>query len=205
MALESLSICPSWKLRELHVTAMLPATNPVTEGYVVSKRSQVFHRADCKSAAKISETNLVRYNTRDEAKKAGNNPLPLVVPMLYRRFGRTELSMPVLTCGGMRYQYQWQDTPLDNIPADKQANLEATVRRALDLGINHIETARGYGSSERQLGQILPGIPRERIIVQTKIMPLGDPSRFAGRLPRFAGSPGALVRRSAGYPRHQQP
>ena len=98
--------------------------------------------------------------------------------MLYRRFGRTELSMPVLTCGGMRYQYRWQDVPLDDIPADKQANLEATVRRALDLGINHIETARGYGSSERQLSQILPGIPRERIIVQTKIQPLADPSQF---------------------------
>ena len=70
--------------------------------------------------------------------------------------------MPVLTCGGMRYQYQWQDTPLGNIPADKQANLEATVRRALDLGINHIETARGYGSSERQLGQILPGCRASR-------------------------------------------
>jgi hypothetical protein len=86
--------------------------------------------------------------------------------------------MPVLTCGGMRYQYQWQDTPLGAIPADKQANLEATVRRAVNLGINHIETARGYGSSERQLGQVLPGLPREQIIVQTKIVPLADPSRF---------------------------
>ena len=43
-------------------------------GYVVSQRSQVFHRADCKSAAKISEKNLVRYNTRDEAEKAGKRP-----------------------------------------------------------------------------------------------------------------------------------
>ena len=98
--------------------------------------------------------------------------------MLYRRFGRTELSMPVLTCGGMRYQHRWQDVPLDDIPADKQANLEATVRRALELGINHMETARGYGSSERQLGQVLPGVPREQIIVQTKIQPLADPSQF---------------------------
>ena len=45
-------------------------------------------------------------------------------------------------------------------------------------GINHIETARGYGSSERQLGQILPQLPREQIIVQTKIMPLADPRQF---------------------------
>ena len=43
-------------------------------GYVASKRSQVFHRADCKSAAKISEKNLVRYNTRDEAIQAGKKP-----------------------------------------------------------------------------------------------------------------------------------
>jgi hypothetical protein len=78
----------------------------------------------------------------------------------------------------MRYQYQWQDMPLDSIPADNQANVEATMRRALDLGINHIETARGYGSSERQLGQILPGLPREQIVVQTKIQPLADPRQF---------------------------
>jgi uncharacterized protein len=98
--------------------------------------------------------------------------------MLYRRFGRTELSMPVLSCGGMRFQHQWQDLPLKDIPADKQANLEATVRQALDLGINHIETARGYGSSERQLGLVLPGLPREEIIVQTKVAPLADARQF---------------------------
>ena len=51
-----------------------PATTPVTEGYVASKNSQVFHRADCKSAAKISEKNLVRYNSRDEAIQAGKKP-----------------------------------------------------------------------------------------------------------------------------------
>ena len=55
-------------------TPAAPATAPVTEGYVASKNSQVFHRAGCKSAAKISEKNLVRYNTRDEAVAAGKNP-----------------------------------------------------------------------------------------------------------------------------------
>ena len=63
--------------------------------------------------------------------------------------------MPVLTCGGMRYQHQWQDIPLADIPAESQANLEASVRRAFDLGMRHVETARGYGSSERQLGRFL--------------------------------------------------
>jgi predicted aldo/keto reductase-like oxidoreductase len=98
--------------------------------------------------------------------------------MKYRRFGRTELNMPVISCGGMRYQYKWQDVPPEEIPADGQANLEATIHRALELGINHIETARGYGTSEMQLGRVLPKLPREKIIVQTKVAPQADPAQF---------------------------
>ncbi len=98
--------------------------------------------------------------------------------MRYRRFGRTELQMPVFSCGGMRFQHKWQDVPLQDIPADNQDNLEATVRRALDLGINHLETARGYGTSEMQLGRILPGLPRDKMIVQTKVAPFADADEF---------------------------
>ncbi len=98
--------------------------------------------------------------------------------MLYRRFGRTNLQMPVFSCGGMRYQHKWQDVPLSEVPDENQANLEATIRRAVDVGINHIETARGYGSSERQLGLILPKLPREKLIVQTKVAPKEDPDAF---------------------------
>src|SRR5512144_3192574 len=91
--------------------------------------------------------------------------------MRYRRFGRTELQMPVLSCGGMRYQFQWQDLPPADVPAENQKNVEATILRALELGINHIETARGYGSSEMQLGRLLPSLPREKTILQTKVAP----------------------------------
>ncbi|MDZ8092729.1 MAG: aldo/keto reductase [Nostoc sp. DedQUE05] len=98
--------------------------------------------------------------------------------MLYRRFGRTELEMPVFSCGGMRYQFKWEDVPNHEIPADNQANLEATIRRAVEVGINHIETARGYGTSEMQLGRILPKFPREKLIVQTKINPKADAKEF---------------------------
>lgn len=42
--------------------------------YVASKNSQVFHRPDCKSAAKISEKNLMRFGTREEAIQAGKKP-----------------------------------------------------------------------------------------------------------------------------------
>jgi len=98
--------------------------------------------------------------------------------MKYRRFGRTELQMPVISCGGMRYQHKWQDVDPKEIPADGQANLEATIHRALALGINHIETARGYGTSEMQLGWVLPKLPREKLIVQTKVAPQATAKEF---------------------------
>ncbi|NES84170.1 MAG: aldo/keto reductase, partial [Moorea sp. SIO2B7] len=98
--------------------------------------------------------------------------------MQYRRFGRTELQMPVLSCGGMRYQYKWQDVPGAQIPKDNQRNLEETIRHAIDVGINHIETARYYGSSEMQLGRILPTLARDKLIVQTKVPPTEDAKEF---------------------------
>lgn len=98
--------------------------------------------------------------------------------MKYRRFGRTQLPMPVFSCGGMRYQHKWQDIPWSEVPADGQANLEATIHRSVELGINHIETARGYGSSEMQLGPVLRQFPREKLIVQTKVMPKATAREF---------------------------
>jgi len=78
----------------------------------------------------------------------------------------------------MRYQFKWQDVDPKDIPPDNQANLEATIHRALELGINHIETARGYGTSEMQLGRVLPKLPRETIIVQTKVSPKATAKEF---------------------------
>ena len=98
--------------------------------------------------------------------------------MQYRRFGRTELQMPVFSCGGMRYQFKWQDVSASDIPRDNQENLEATIKRSLELGINHIETARFYGTSEMQLGEILPKFPRENLIIQTKVCPCENPQEF---------------------------
>ena len=98
--------------------------------------------------------------------------------MKYRRFGKTELQIPVLSCGGMRYQHKWTDLPFSEVPAENQANLERTVHRAVELGINHIETARGYGSSEMQLAPVLAQFPREKIIVQTKVAPVETQAEF---------------------------
>jgi hypothetical protein len=98
--------------------------------------------------------------------------------MKYRRFGRTNLLMPVISCGGMRYQHKWQHVPPQEIPCANQENLEACIHRALELGINHIETARGYGTSEMQLGALLPKLPRDKMIVQTKVTPRATAAEF---------------------------
>lgn len=86
--------------------------------------------------------------------------------------------MPVFSCGGMRYQQAWNDVPWSEVDEAGQANLESTIHRSLELGIHHIETARGYGSSEMQLGRLLPSLPREKLIVQTKVAPFDDPEEF---------------------------
>ncbi len=98
--------------------------------------------------------------------------------MNYRRFGKTDLEMPVFSCGGMRYQHKWSDIEWSEVPEDGQKNLEATIHRAVEVGINHIETARGYGSSEMQLGPVLKKFPREQLIVQTKVAPSANPREF---------------------------
>ncbi len=99
-------------------------------------------------------------------------------PVPTRRFGRTNLAMPVFSCGGMRYQHSWKDLPAAEVPDESQRNVEASIRRAIELGIRHIETARGYGTSEIQLGRILPDFPRDRLIVQTKVGPKDSGAEF---------------------------
>jgi len=100
--------------------------------------------------------------------------------MKYRRFGRTGLQMPVFSCGGMRYQKTWAaDADIDE---PNQANVDAVVRRALEMGINHFETARGYGTSEIQLGRALRDIPRETYLLQTKGTPKFTEAEFRAEL-----------------------
>jgi hypothetical protein len=52
-----------------------PAKQQAVEAtFVASKNSQVFHKASCPSAKRISPNNLVSYATRDEAIAAGKKP-----------------------------------------------------------------------------------------------------------------------------------
>jgi len=56
------------------------------------------------------------------------------------------------------------------------------VERAVEMGINHIETARAYGNSEERVGKalkrILKRVPRESLYITTKIGPSSNVDDF---------------------------
>ena len=80
--------------------------------------------------------------------------------MRRRRFGKTELDLSLFSLGTMRC--------LDN-----SSVYARTIEQAIALGINHLETARGYGRSEAYLGQALQkgAVSRQDIYLTTKLPP----------------------------------
>ncbi len=99
-----------------------------------------------------------------------------------RRFGRTELPIPVLSLGGMRFQQSWSDLPAEAITQASQQTVKSTLERAVTCGLHHVETARHYGSSERQIGWALPTARDPQRILQTKVPPRDDPAAFEQEL-----------------------
>ena len=94
--------------------------------------------------------------------------------MEYRRFGRTNLNLSVFSLGTMRLA--------SSVRANCRSPLLTTIARAIALGINHLETARGYGKSEEYLGLYLASsgaVPREQICITTKLPPTPDPQIMA--------------------------
>ena len=79
--------------------------------------------------------------------------------MEYRRFGKTNKHLSVITLGGMRFLHG-DDDPRDQIPEDTLLQCEYAVERAMKSGINHIETAYGYKKSEHALGVVLNDVLR---------------------------------------------
>ncbi len=58
------------------------SVSPVTSAapYAASKKSDVFHKADCASIGRIAEKNLVRYGSREEAIQSGKTPCSICKP-----------------------------------------------------------------------------------------------------------------------------
>ncbi|MDX2097188.1 MAG: aldo/keto reductase [Leptolyngbyaceae cyanobacterium bins.59] len=88
--------------------------------------------------------------------------------MHYRRFGKTDLPLSVFSLGTMRFM-------------SSEATAIKTVDRAVASGINHLETARGYGKSEIFLGQAIQtlGLKRDQFYVTTKSPPTRHASEMA--------------------------
>ncbi|MBC8288604.1 MAG: aldo/keto reductase [Nitrospinae bacterium] len=99
--------------------------------------------------------------------------------MEYRRFGKTEENISVITLGGMRFKSGW-NPPRAHLPSESVRNCIEITRQALELGINHIETAHGYMKSENLYGLALKelGTPRESFKMMTKGAPMtGEETR----------------------------
>ena len=84
--------------------------------------------------------------------------------MQYRRFGKTNLHLSVFSLGTMRY-------------LASPVNARETITQAVAQGINHIETASGYGKSEEYLGEALKAglsVSRNKLHITSKIPPTVD-------------------------------
>ncbi len=95
-------------------------------------------------------------------------------PMEYRRFGKTEKYLSVITLGGMRFKHGW-DEPRNSIPAETLEQCREVVQLAMNNGINHIESAWGYKKSETVYGKVLNeelNIPRNSYHLMTKGSPM---------------------------------
>ena len=72
------------------------------------------------------------------------------------RFGRTGLMVTKLAFGGI---------PIQRLSRQDGIQL---VKDALELGINFIDTAHGYGHSEELIGEAIQTVPRESVVIATK-------------------------------------
>ena len=82
--------------------------------------------------------------------------------MQYTTLGRTGLKVSVagLGCGGPS-RLGMRDDP------QTAAEAVALVKKAIDLGINVLDTAQNYGT-EAIVGQAIADIPRDRLVISTK-------------------------------------
>jgi aryl-alcohol dehydrogenase-like predicted oxidoreductase len=83
--------------------------------------------------------------------------------MQTRKLGKTDLQLPILSFGASSLGAEFRNVTLDEVLA--------SVRVALELGLNFIDTSPFYGRgmSEVLLGVALKGVPRESYTLCTKL------------------------------------
>ncbi|MDA4114733.1 MAG: aldo/keto reductase [Thaumarchaeota archaeon] len=94
------------------------------------------------------------------------------------RVGGTKLEISRVGLGGGALGYMYQPVP-DDVAV-------ATVRKALEVGFNHVDTAPlyGRGTSESRVGEALRGVDRKRFTISTKVgrvlVPSSEPAQWKG-------------------------
>ena len=78
----------------------------------------------------------------------------------------------------MRFQKSWDQLDFSEISNEEQNKVENILNLANKYGLNHVETAKYYGTSEVQLGMGFKNIKKIPNIIQTKIPPNSDPAIF---------------------------
>ncbi len=93
--------------------------------------------------------------------------------MQYRRLGRTGLQVSEISLGTVELGLDY-GVPVggENLrPPEEQA--ARLLNRALDLGVNFLDTARAYGASEEVIGRALK-TRRHETILATKLLPINE-------------------------------
>src|SRR5450432_3499047 len=99
--------------------------------------------------------------------------------MEYRTLGRTGVKVSPLCLGAMMFG-AWGNT-------DHEDSIRI-IHRALDAGINFIDTADAYSAGESELivGKALAGGRRDNVVLATKVgLPFGDDPNHRGQSRRW--------------------
>src|SRR5579863_110490 len=83
--------------------------------------------------------------------------------MKYRQLGKTGIAVSEIGFGG----YGIGGESIYG-KTDDAVSLKA-IHRALELGINFFDTSPAYGESERLIGEAIKSVPRESVVIATKI------------------------------------
>ena len=106
--------------------------------------------------------------------------------IILRKLGKTEIELPVVSFGVMRS---------DNA---------ALIKSAYEMGFKHFDTAHDYmeGRNEKMLGEVCKEIPRESLVISTKVFP-DDMDRRTGKLGQGATKENMISKFELGLERLQ--
>ncbi len=89
-------------------------------------------------------------------------------PLRKRRLGRTNLEVSEISLGCVEIGLPYGIPAGGELQRPPEDEAERILHTALDLGVNHLDTARAYGESEAIIGRVLKD-RRDEFILTTKI------------------------------------